>query len=54
MEMSFVEQEDIFKIVEPIFYELFTKFGNGKSMKFHSQELLTRMLWKNMALISQI
>ena len=32
MEMSFVEQEDIFKIVEPIFYELFTKFGNGKKV----------------------
>ena len=25
MEMSFVEQEDIFKIVEPIFYDLFFK-----------------------------
>jgi len=30
IEMSFVEQEDIFKAVEPIFFELFTKFGNGK------------------------
>ena len=30
MEMSFVEQEDIFNIVEPIFYELFNKFGKGK------------------------
>ena len=30
MEMSFVEQEDIFKTVEPIFYKLFTKFGKGK------------------------
>tara|TARA_Y100000591_G_C21848756_1_gene710289 strand:- start:1963 stop:3750 length:1788 start_codon:yes stop_codon:yes gene_type:complete len=32
MEMSFVEQEDIFKIIEPIFYDLFTKFGNGKKI----------------------
>ncbi len=32
MEMSFVEQEDVFNIVEPIFYELFTKFGNGKKV----------------------
>ncbi|OUW74244.1 MAG: aspartate--tRNA ligase [Pelagibacteraceae bacterium TMED216] len=32
MEMSFVEQEDIFKIVEPIFFELFSKFGKGKSI----------------------
>ncbi len=32
MEMSFVEQEDIFNIVEPIFYDLFKKFGNGKKV----------------------
>ena len=32
MEMTFVEQEDIFKIVEPIFYDLFLKFGNGKKV----------------------
>jgi aspartyl-tRNA synthetase len=35
MEMSFVEQEDIFKIVEPIFYELFKNFGNGKEVNKH-------------------
>ena len=28
MEMSFVEKEDIFKTIEPLFYELFSKFGN--------------------------
>ena len=32
IEMSFVEQEDIFKAVEPIFYELFNNFGKGKSV----------------------
>ncbi len=32
MEMSFVEQEDIFKVVEPIFYDLFTKFSNGRKV----------------------
>ena len=32
MEMSFVEQEDVFKVVEPIFYELFLKFGKGKKI----------------------
>ena len=32
MEMSFVEQEDIFKIVEPIFHDLFLKFGKGKKI----------------------
>ena len=30
IEMSFVEQEDVFKAVEPIFYKLFTEFGKGK------------------------
>ncbi len=30
MEMSFVEQEDIFKIVEPIFFDLFSEYGKGK------------------------
>ena len=29
IEMCFVEQEDIFSTVEPVFFELFTKFGNG-------------------------
>ncbi len=32
MEMSFVEQEDVFKVVEPIFYDLFLKFGKGKKI----------------------
>jgi len=32
IEMSFVEQEDVFKAVEPIFYELFTEFGKGKTV----------------------
>ncbi len=30
IEMSFVEQEDIFKTLEPIFFELFSEFNNGK------------------------
>jgi aspartyl-tRNA synthetase len=30
IEMSFVEQEDIFKVLEPIFFELFNKFGKEK------------------------
>jgi len=32
IEMSFVEQEDIFKAVEPIFFDLFSKFGKGKNV----------------------
>ena len=30
IEMSFVEQEDIFKTLEPIFFELFKEFGRNK------------------------
>ena len=32
LEMSFVEQNDVFKIVEPIFYDIFSKFGKGKKI----------------------
>ncbi len=32
IEMSFVEQEDIFKALEPIFFELFKEFGKGKNV----------------------
>jgi len=32
MEMSFVEQGDIFKIVEPLFFSLFKEFGKGKDV----------------------
>ena len=35
MEMSFVEEDDVFKIVEPIFYDLFSKFGGGKKVNNH-------------------
>ena len=33
MEMSFVEQDDVLKTVEPIFYDLFKEFGEGKKSK---------------------
>ena len=32
IEMSFVEQEDVFKALEPIFFKLFTEFGKGKTV----------------------
>lgn len=32
MEMSFVEQEDIFKIVEPIFFDLFNEFRKKRAV----------------------
>ena len=32
IEMSFIEQDDIFKVLEPIFFDLFSKFGKNKSV----------------------
>lgn len=32
IEMSFVEQEDVFQIVEPLLHEVFTKFNKGYSI----------------------
>ncbi len=32
LEMSFVEQEDVLKTVEPIFFNLFSKFGENKKI----------------------
>ena len=32
IEMSFVEQEDIFNTLEPVFFELFTEFGKNKKI----------------------
>ena len=32
LEMSFVEQDDVFSTVEPIFFDLFTKFNKGKKV----------------------
>ena len=32
IEMSFVEQEDVLKTVEPIFFDLFKKFGKNKKI----------------------
>ncbi len=44
IEMSFVEQDDIFKVVEPIFFELFNEFGNGKSV---SKNPFKKISYKN-------
>ena len=32
IEMAFIEQEDLFKIMEPIFFKLFNKFGKDKKV----------------------
>jgi len=47
MEMSFVEQEDIFKTVEPIFFKLFTEFGKGKVV---SKTPFKRITYKDLML----
>ena len=44
IEMSFVEQEDIFKTVEPIFFELFSKFGKEK---FISKTPFSKITYKD-------
>tara|TARA_B100002051_G_scaffold248371_1_gene258248 strand:- start:368 stop:2158 length:1791 start_codon:yes stop_codon:yes gene_type:complete len=44
MEMSFVEENDIFEVVEPIFYELFKKFGVGKTV---NKNPFPRLTYKN-------
>jgi len=44
IEMSFVEQDDIFKILEPIFNELFTEFGKKKSV---SKTPFKKITYKN-------
>ena len=44
MEMSFVEQEDVFKIMEPIFFNLFTEFGKGKTV---SKTPFKKITYKN-------
>ena len=44
IEMSFVEQEDIFKAIEPLFFDLFTEFGKGKSI---SKKPFKKITYKN-------
>lgn len=34
IEMSFVEQEDVFSAIEPVLYKIFTKFSNKKVMQY--------------------
>jgi aspartyl-tRNA synthetase len=44
IEMAFVEQNDIFKTIEPIFFELFTKFGKEKKV---SKSPFTKITYKD-------
>ena len=44
IEMSFVEQEDVFQVVEPLLHEVFTKFSKGYSI---SKTPFKRFKYKN-------
>ncbi len=44
IEMSFVEQKDIFKKLEPVFFKLFNEFGKGKSV---SEAPFKKITYKN-------
>ena len=52
--MSFVEQEDVFKIVEKLFVKLFKKFSTKKILSEKFQEFLLKNQLKNMEQINQI
>ena len=45
LEMSFVEQEDVFKVVEQLLVNTFKKFSKKKSLQKNFQELLIKMLF---------
>jgi len=46
MEMSFVEQDDIFKIMEPLMIELTEKFSQKKIMNLLSDGRFARLSWR--------
>jgi len=47
MEMSFVEQEDIFDIMEPLFLELTEKFSDKKVVNLDKNGRFPRITWKD-------
>ena len=54
IEMSFVEQEDVFKVVEKLMVNLFKKFSNKKIINEKFQELPSMNQCLNMVLINLI
>ena len=52
LEMSFVEQENIFEVIETLFLKLFKTFSNKKILNEKFQELRMRMLCLNTAQIN--
>ena len=47
LEMSFVEQKDVFEVVEKLMVNLFTAFLQKKCFIKNFQKFPTKMLWKN-------
>ena len=54
IEMSFVEQEDVFKVVEKLMVNLFKKFSKKKLLMKSFQELPSMNQCLNMVLINLI
>ena len=54
IEMSFVEQEDVFQVVEKLMVSLFKKFSSRKILHEKFPVFLIRTLLKNLEPISQI
>ena len=54
LEMSFVEQEDVFNVVEKLLVNTFKKFSNKKFYLKVFQKFLMQMLYSNMVQINQI
>lgn len=54
MEMSYATQEDVFNVIEPVIYNTFKEFSDKAISNTPLLELLTKKLWLNMVLISQI
>jgi len=47
MEMSFVEQEDVFDVMEPLFFELVEKFSDKKLVGLDENGKFRRISWKD-------
>jgi aspartyl-tRNA synthetase len=47
MEMSFVDQEDIFNIIEPLIIDLTNKFSNKKIVSLDTDNHFLRLPWKD-------
>ena len=53
LEMSFVEQEDVFKVIEKLMVNVFKQFSSKKILSTTFPQLLLVMQWINMVQINQ-